>query len=94
VHGTRVSGVAEFRQRAGRLLLADEVRHSIPLGVLATLEHDPGRYPQHHLWVAEEAGVVAACALVTPPFRLLVAGSGGFDALAAAIAPTVFRSPA
>ena len=30
----RVASAAEFRERAGRLLLADEVRHSIPLGVL------------------------------------------------------------
>jgi len=82
----RVASAAEFRERAGRLLLADEVRHSIPLGVLTTLERDPGRYREHHLWVADAGGAATACALITPPFRLLVAGSArGFDALVAAI---------
>ena len=86
MRGALVSGVAEFRGRAGPLLEEDEVRHSVPLGVLATLEHDPGRYHKHRLWVAEDAAAAAACALITPPFRLLVAGTAsGFDALVAAI---------
>ena len=74
MRGARVSGAAEFRQRAGPLLAADELRHTVPLGVLSALERDAGRYAEHHLWLVEEAGAVVACAIMTPPFHLLVVG--------------------
>jgi predicted GNAT family acetyltransferase len=74
VRGARVSDAAEFRGRAGPLLERDELRHTVPLGVLSTLERDPTRYAKHHLWVVEDAGAVGACAMMTPPFHLLVAG--------------------
>jgi predicted GNAT family acetyltransferase len=77
VRGARVTGAAEFRERAGPLLEADELRHTVPLGVLSTLERDPGRYAEHHLWLVEDAGAVVACAMMTPPFHLLVAGRDG-----------------
>ena len=86
MRSTRIDDVRTFRAWVGALLEADEVRHSIPLGVLATIEHDPRRYREHHMWVSEDAGAAAACALITPPFRLLVAGSArGFDTLVGAI---------
>ena len=83
MRGTRDEDVREFRARAGPLLAADEVRHSVPLGVLATIEDDPERYAEHHLWLAEDDdGKVAACAFMTPPFRLLpMGGPAGFDEL-------------
>jgi uncharacterized protein len=94
VRGTRIDDVRAFRARVAPLLAADEVRHSVPLGVLATLEHDPSRYREHHLWVADDGAAVAACALITPPFRLLVAGSAhGFDALVAAIRADCIQVP-
>jgi hypothetical protein len=74
VRGARVTGAAEFRERAGPLLEEDELRHTVPLGVLSTLERDRGRYAEHHLWLVEDAGAVVACAMMTPPFHLLVAG--------------------
>ena len=86
MRGSRVDDVRAFRERVGPLLAADELRHSIPLGVLATIEHDPGRYAEHHLWRVEDAGAVVACALMTPPYHLLaMGGSSGFDALVAAV---------
>ncbi|HET7170239.1 MAG TPA: GNAT family N-acetyltransferase [Gaiellales bacterium] len=86
MRGARVDDVRDFRARTERLLLADELRHSVPLGVLGTIEDDPGRYRERHLWIAEDSGAAAACALMTPPFRLLVAGAAdGFDSLVAAI---------
>jgi GNAT superfamily N-acetyltransferase len=82
----RVTSAGELLRLAGPLLRADELRHSIPLGVLATIERDPDRHPEHHFWVAEEGGVTVACGLITPPFRLLVAGVGrSFDSLVAVI---------
>jgi len=87
VRGARVSGAAEFRARAGRLLEADELRHTVPLGVLSTLEHDPVRYAEHHLWLVEDAGSVVACAMMTPPFHAIVAGRdpAAIEALAATV---------
>jgi uncharacterized protein len=86
VRGMRVDDVRAFRTRVAPLLAADEVRHSVPLGVLAAIEHDPGRYAAHHLWLADDGGTVAACAFMTPPFRLLpMGGPAGFDELIDAI---------
>jgi GNAT superfamily N-acetyltransferase len=86
VRGTRIDDVREFRARVAPLLATDEVRHSVPLGVLAAIEHDPGRYAEHHLWLADDGGSVAACAFMTPPFRLLpMGGPAGFDELIEAI---------
>ena len=86
MRGTRVDDVRDFREQVEPLLVEDEVRHSVPLGVLATIEHDPGRFAEHHLWLVDDGGAVVACALMTPPFRLLVMGrSAGFDELAATI---------
>jgi len=86
VRGARVDDVRDFRARTERLLLADELRHSVPLGVLATIERDPSRFAEHHHWLVEEAGGVVACALRTPPFHLLVMGHpAGFDELVATV---------
>ena len=74
MRGARVTDAAEFRGRAGPLLEEDELRHTVPLGVLSTLERDPSRYAERHLWLVENAGRVVACAMMTPPFHLLVAG--------------------
>lgn len=86
MRGARVDDVHAFRERVGPLLAEDELRHSVPLGVLATLEHDPGRYPEHHLWLVEDAGPVVACALMTPPFPVIaIGGVHGFDELVATV---------
>ncbi len=94
MRGTRVDDVRDFREQVEPLLVRDELRHSVPLGVLATIERDPGRYAEHHLWLVEDAGAVVACALMTPPFRLLVMGSAaGFDELVATIRADGVRVP-
>ena len=86
MRGTRVDDVRDFREQVEPLLVEDEVRHSVPLGVLATIERDPGRYAEHHLWLVEDGAAVVACALMTPPFRLLVMGrAAGFDELVAVV---------
>lgn len=86
MRGTRVDDVRDFREQVEPLLVRDEVRHSVPLGVLATIEREPGRYAEHHLWLVEDGGAVVACALMTPPYHLLVMGAAdGFDPLLAAV---------
>jgi len=94
VRGTRVDDVRDFREQVEPLLVEDEVRHSVPLGVLATIERDPGRYAEHHLWLVADGGAVVACALMTPPFRLLVMGrAAGFDELVAAVCSDGIQVP-
>ena len=76
---------AEWLSRAGALLLADEARHNLILGLAGTLRDRPGLYPEHELWLVEDAGEVLAAALRTPPYRLVLAGGDhvALEALAA-----------
>ncbi len=69
-----VADPAEFIDRAGGLLLRDEARHNLMLGLLGTLRDHPWRYPERHFWlVAEEGGSIVAAALRTPPHGLALA---------------------
>jgi predicted GNAT family acetyltransferase len=84
----RVDDPAEFLVAAGPLLLADEARHNLILGLAATLRDAPGQYPEHRLWLVEDGGAVVGAALRTPPHMLAVArpaAGGALDALAAAV---------
>ena len=65
---------AEWLERAGPLLLADEPRHNLILGIAGTLRDQPGLYAERELWTVEADGVVLAAALRTPPYRLVLAG--------------------
>ena len=79
---------AEFLARAGPLLLADEARHNLILGLAGTLRDQPGVYPEHELWVVEEEGKVVGAALRTPPHRLVLAqptAPAAVEALAVAL---------
>jgi uncharacterized protein len=67
------SGAAAFLERAGGLLLEDEARHNLALGVAAfTLDH-PEVYTELRGWVVCEAGDVVGAALRTPPYNLVLA---------------------
>ncbi len=84
----RLGDVEAFRRAADPLLMADEARHNLMLGVCWTIEHAPETYPAKYFWVAEDEGETVGAALLTPPFNVLVArpaGNGALDALAAAI---------
>ncbi len=63
-----------FLERAAPLLLADEARHNLILGLAGTLRDQPGRYPSYELWIVEERGLVRTAALRTLPYRLVLAG--------------------
>ena len=79
---------AEWLRLAGPLLLADEARHNLILGLAGTLRDQPQRYPEHELWLVEDGDAVVGAALRTPPYRLVLAqpaGAGALEALAAAL---------
>jgi predicted GNAT family acetyltransferase len=78
----------QFLDAAGPLLLADEARHNVVLGLARTLVEQPGHYPEHRLHLVEDGGAVVGAALRTPPYYLAVArpaAGGALDALAEAI---------
>jgi uncharacterized protein len=88
--------VATFAARASDLLLADEARHNVALGLLGTLARDPGYYESSAAWTVEDRGAVVGAALMTPPFNVLVARpatSGAIDALADALAVADVQVP-
>jgi uncharacterized protein len=64
----QVDDPAEFARRTQALLGADPVRHSVPDGILSTLQRDPGRYESFSLWLVEDDAGPAAAAMRTPPF--------------------------
>ena len=79
---------AEFLERAAPLLLGDEARHNLILGIAGTLRDHPDLYPEHALWVVDDDGASVGAALCTPPFNLVLAqGSDeAIDVLAGSIA--------
>ena len=84
----RPSDPSSFLDEAGPLLLEDEARHNLLLGLAGTLRDDPGRYPEFRLWVVADAGEVVGAALQTPPHNLVVARparAGAIEALAEAV---------
>jgi uncharacterized protein len=72
-----------FLEQAGPLLLADEARHSLMLGLASTLRDHPEVYPDFRLWLVEADGEPAGAALQTPPHNLVLARARDDDALEA-----------
>jgi uncharacterized protein len=63
-----------FLDAAGPLLLEDEARNNLILGVTGTLIEDPDRYAAKRFWVVtDEGGEPIAAAMQTPPYNLLLA---------------------
>lgn len=73
----RVDEAAAFLHVAEALLLADEPRHNLILGLAGVLRDQPGLYAEHDLRVARRGGQVEAVAFRTPPLNVLVAGADG-----------------
>jgi uncharacterized protein len=73
----------EWLRRAEQLLLADEARHNLILGLAGTLRDQPELYPEHELWLVEDGGAVVGAALRTPPYRLVLARPAAPGALVA-----------
>jgi predicted GNAT family acetyltransferase len=79
----RLDDAAAFLTEAEPLLLADEARHNLILGIAGTIRDTPDRYPLRNLWLVREEGEVAAAALRTPPYNLILAQPRSAPALAA-----------
>ncbi len=84
----RCDDPAAFLGAAGPLLLADEARHNLMLGIAGSLRDHPGLYLEFRGWLVQDDGQVVAAALQTPPYNLALArptAEGGIEALADAI---------
>jgi uncharacterized protein len=68
-----VDDPAAFLEAAGPLLLADEARHNLALGLAGTLRDTASLYPEHRFWLVEASGNVVGAALRTPPYNLVLA---------------------
>ena len=77
-----------FLEQAGPLLLADEARHNLILGIAGTIRD--GFFEEHRLWLVRDGGEVVGAALRTPPYNLILARPRVRAALAA-LAETVAR---
>ena len=73
VNVRRLEDPAAFLEAASPLLLADEARHNLILGIAGTLRDHPAHYPEYGLWLAEDGGETVGAALRTPPHNLVVA---------------------
>jgi predicted GNAT family acetyltransferase len=88
VNVRRLDDPGAFLAVASPLLLADEARHNLILGIAGTLRDHPSHYPDYGLWLAEDGSGAVGAALITPPHNLVVArprDDSALEALAAAI---------
>jgi predicted GNAT family acetyltransferase len=75
-----------FLDAAGPLMLVDEARHNLQLGIAGTLVSTPDRYTDKRFWVVHDGDEVVAAALQTPPFNILVVQPRDDAALGALVA--------
>jgi uncharacterized protein len=83
-----ISDPSTFLDAAGPLLLEDEARHNLILGLAGTLRDHPEVYPDFRLWVVRSGNEPVGAALRTPPFNLVLARpreDAALEALADAI---------
>lgn len=76
-----VADPVEFLREAEPLLLADEARHNLILGIAGSLRD--GLYEEHRLWLVRDGDALVATALRTPPYNLILARPESDEALAA-----------
>jgi predicted GNAT family acetyltransferase len=79
----RLDDAAAFLAEAEPLLLADEARHNLILGIAGTIRDSPDHYPVRSLWLVRDGDGVAAAALRTSPYNLALARPRSQQALAA-----------
>ena len=73
-----------FLEATAQLLLEDEARNNLILGIAGTLAQHPSVYPDFRLWLVEnDRGEVVGAALQTPPYNLVLGRPHDDDALAA-----------
>jgi hypothetical protein len=79
----RLDDAAAFLAEAEPLLLADEARHNLILGIAGTIRDSPDLYPLRSLWLVRDGNEVFGAALRTPPYNLILARPKSGEALAA-----------
>jgi predicted GNAT family acetyltransferase len=78
----RLDDAAVFLSEAEPLLLGDEPRHNLILGIAGTIRDSPEIYPLRSFWLGWHGDEVAAAALRTPPYNLILAQPRSPEALA------------
>jgi hypothetical protein len=66
MHVRELPDPGTFLRVAEPLLMRDEARHNLLLGLAYTLRDEPAVYPEHHLWIVESGEEVVGAALQTP----------------------------
>jgi predicted GNAT family acetyltransferase len=79
----RLDDAGAFLAEAEQLLLADEARHNLILGIAGTVRDAPELYPLRSFWLVRYGDEVVAAALRTPPYNLVLARPQSRHALAA-----------
>src|SRR5207249_4675147 len=69
----RFDDAATWLRAVQPLLIADEARHDLILGIAATLIRHPSVYADRRLWAVERVGAVVGASLQTPPQNLVLA---------------------
>ena len=69
----KVDDAARFLDAAEPLLLRDEARHNLILGIAGILRDSPNLYPEFNLWLVTRGREPVAAALRTPPHNLVLA---------------------
>jgi predicted GNAT family acetyltransferase len=69
----RIDDAGAFLTEAEPLLLADEARHNLILGIAGTVRDAPDLYPLRSLWLVRDGAEVVGAALRTPPYNLILA---------------------
>jgi predicted GNAT family acetyltransferase len=84
----RLDDPVAFLEAAEPLLLGDEARHNLILGLAATFRDHPSLYPEYRLWLMQDGSETIGAALRTPPQNLILArprDAGALEALAGAL---------
>jgi predicted GNAT family acetyltransferase len=78
----QLEDAAAFLAEAEPLLLADEARHNLLLGIAGTIRDSPDLWAERNLWLVRDGGEVVGAALQTPPYNLILARPRSPEALA------------
>ena len=78
---------AEFLDLAGGLLLENEPRNNLILGLVGVLCDQPGVYPEFSLWLVRDGDDVVGAGLRTPPYGLVLGAAS--PAAAAALVEVI-----
>ena len=83
MEAVQLGDATAFLERAGPMLMRDEARHNLILGIAGTIRDSPSLYPERAFWLVEDTGAVIGAALRTPPHNLVLAAGddAALDAL-------------